>query len=131
MFLRVHAAVLRRLEAELIAEHALPLSYYDVLLQLSEAQGRRLRMNDLAERVLLSRSGLTRLVDRMTRDGLVERQACPRDKRGMFAVLTDCGYARLRHAAPTHLRGIVAHMTGKLSDAELSALGRVLARLDA
>ena len=77
-FLRAHATVTRRLEAELVAEHDLPLASYDVLVQLSEAPGRRLRMTELADRVLLSRSGLTRLADRLEREGLlvgVERQA--------------------------------------------------------
>lgn len=129
-FLRVHAAVTRTLEAELLAEHDLPLSFYDVLVQLSEAPERRLRMTELAERVLLSRSGLSRLVDRMERDDLVRRQACDGDGRGMFAVLTDAGFARLRAAAPTHLRGIATHMTDRLSGPELAAFGHLLGRLD-
>ncbi|MDP9496424.1 MAG: MarR family transcriptional regulator, partial [Actinomycetota bacterium] len=87
-FLRAHAVLVRRLEAELVAEHDLPLASYDVLVQLSEAPQQRLRMTELADRVLLSRSGLTRLVDRLVRDGLVERQACSEDARGMLAVLT-------------------------------------------
>src|SRR5687767_3327298 len=88
-FLRAHAQVTRRLEADLVAEHDLSLPTYDVLVQLSEAPDRRLRMTELAERVLLSRSGLTRLVDRLEREGLVHRQACPSDARGTHAVLTD------------------------------------------
>jgi DNA-binding MarR family transcriptional regulator len=128
-FLRVHARMLRRLEADLLAEHGLPLASYDVLVQLVEAPQRRLRMTELAERVLLSRSGLTRLVDRLEREGLVRREACPSDARGLFAVLTDLGYARLRKAAPTHLRGIDAYMTGRLDPAELAQLGAILGRL--
>nr|MCW2728789.1 transcriptional regulator, MarR family [Aeromicrobium sp.] len=76
-FLRAHAQITRKLEADLVAEHELPLPSYDVLLQLAESPGRRLRMTELADRVLLSRSGLTRLVDRLEREGLVERAACP------------------------------------------------------
>src|SRR3954447_13301285 len=104
-FLRAHSHINRKLEADLLAEHDLPLASYDVLLQLAEAEGRRLRMTQLADRVLLSRSGLTRLVDRLERDRLVERAACPNDARGTHAVLTEAGLTRLRDAAPTHLRG--------------------------
>src|SRR5687767_11095724 len=97
---------MRQLEAELLAEHQLPLAWYDVLVQLAHAPGRRLRMAELAERVLLSRSGLTRLVDRLVREGLVVRDSCSSDGRGVNAVLTEHGLTRLRAAAPTHLRGI-------------------------
>jgi DNA-binding MarR family transcriptional regulator len=128
-FLRAHSIVSRKLEAELIAEHDLPLPSYDVLLQLAEADGRRLRMTELADRVLLSRSGLTRLVDRLERDGLVERQACPNDARGTHAVLTDAGVARLRSAAPTHLRGVAQHVTSRLTDAELDQLRALMTKL--
>lgn len=128
-FLRAHAQVTRRLEHDLLAEHDLPLASYDVLVQLSEAAGRRLRMTELAERVLLSRSGLTRLVDRLVRDGLVERQACPSDARGTLAVLTPAGSARLAGAWPTHLRGVLETVVGRLSSDELVTLGALLSRL--
>ncbi|MGI8535104.1 MAG: MarR family winged helix-turn-helix transcriptional regulator [Mycobacteriales bacterium] len=128
-FLRAHATVLRRLEAELVAEHDLPLASYDVLVQLSEAPDRRLRMTELADRVLLSRSGLTRLADRLARDGLIERQACPSDARGTLAVLTDAGLARLRAAWPTHLRGVAEHVTGRLSAEEVVRLAELLGKL--
>jgi DNA-binding MarR family transcriptional regulator len=128
-FLRAHAQVTRRLEHDLLAEHDLPLASYDVLVQLSEASGRRLRMTELAERVLLSRSGLTRLVDRLVRDGLVERQACPSDARGTLAVLTSAGSARLAGAWPTHLRGVLETVVGRLSSDELVTLGALLSRL--
>lgn len=111
-FLRAHAHASRKLEADLLAAHALPLTSYDVLVQLIEAPDRRLRMTELADRVLLSRSGLTRMVDRMVREGLVSREACTSDARGLFAVLTDAGYARLREASGTHLRGVKAYVTG-------------------
>jgi DNA-binding MarR family transcriptional regulator len=128
-FLRAHAQVTRRLEADLLAEHDLSLPTYDVLVQLSEAPGGRLRMTELAERVLLSRSGLTRLVDRLERDGLVCRQACPSDARGTHAVLTPAGLQRLRAAWPTHLRGVTDYVTSRLGPAELETLSDLLGRL--
>jgi DNA-binding MarR family transcriptional regulator len=128
-FLRAHARVTRRLEADLIVEHRLPLAMYDVLVQLVEAPDHRLRMTELAERVLLSRSGLTRLVDRMEREGLVRREACESDARGLFAVLTDAGFARLRAASGTHLRGIDEYVIGRLTPEELAQLGQLLGKL--
>ncbi|MCU1594719.1 MAG: transcriptional regulator, MarR family [Frankiales bacterium] len=128
-FLRAHAQITRKLEADLVAEHDLPLPSYDVLLQLAEAPERRLRMTDLADRVLLSRSGLTRLVDRLEREGLVERTACPNDARGTNAVLTDGGLSRLRTAAPTHLRGVSEHVTSRLDAEELDQLRHLMLKL--
>jgi len=128
-FLRVHALVVRRLEADLLAEQDLPLATYDVLVQLVEAPARRLRMSELAERVLLSRSGLTRLVDRLEREGLVRREACEADARGLFTVLTDDGLARLRAASPTHLRGVAEHAVGRLDDGEAVQLATLLGLL--
>ncbi len=129
LFLRAHAQVMRRLENDLVQEHGLPLASYDVLVQLVEAPERRLRMTELADRVLLSRSGLTRLVDRLERDGLVTREACESDARGMFAVLTDLGYQRLRRATPTHLRGIDRYAMGQLTPEQVAALGEAMERL--
>ena len=128
-FLRSHATVMRRLEQDLVTEQRLPLASYDVLVQLTQAPQHRLRMTELAERVLLSRSGLTRLVDRLERDGLVTREACPSDARGMFAVLTDAGYARLRAATPTHLRGVHDYWLSKLDEDYLAALDRALRKI--
>lgn len=128
-FLRAHAQITRKLEADLIAGHDLPLPSYDVLLQLAESPGRRLRMTELADRVLLSRSGLTRLIDRLEREGLVERAACPNDARGTHAVLTDAGLARLRAAAPTHLRGVFEHVTSRLTSEELDQLKHLMLKL--
>jgi DNA-binding MarR family transcriptional regulator len=128
-FLRAHASITRRLEHDLAAEHMLPLPSYDVLLQLAESPQRRLRMTELADRVLLSRSGLTRLVDRLAADGLVDREPCPSDARGTFTVITEAGLERLREAAPTHLRGIEEHVTSRLSPDELDAFGRLLRKL--
>jgi len=129
VFLRAHAVITRRLESELLAEQDLPLASYDVLVQLVDAPGHRLRMTELASAVLLSRSGLSRLVDRLQREGLVSREAASEDGRGMYAVLQPAGLSRLRDAAPTHLRGVAEHMTSKYSDDELDALRALLNRL--
>jgi DNA-binding MarR family transcriptional regulator len=129
-FLGAHSLVVRRLERDL-AEIGTPLAWYDVLLQLAEAPGRRLRMAELAERVLLSRSGLTRLVDRLQGEELVTREPYPGDARGMYTVLTAEGLARLRAAAPIHLAGIQQYWLCKLDDDELRQLGRLLAALEA
>jgi DNA-binding MarR family transcriptional regulator len=129
-FLRAHAGIMRDLERELVAETGMPLAWYDVLLQLAEAPGRRLRMAELADSVLLSRSGLTRLVDRLQAEGLVCRERSIDDARGTFTVLTDAGMDRLRRAAPTHLAGIERHWLASFDDDELRQLGGLLGRLD-
>jgi DNA-binding MarR family transcriptional regulator len=129
LFLRSHAVVTRRLEGDLLAEQRLPLASYDVLVQLVEAPQRRLRMSELAERVLLSRSGLTRLVDRMEREGLVRREACEDDARGLYTVVTDAGVDRLRAASPTHLRGVSEYAVGRLDDREAEQLSALLSRI--
>jgi DNA-binding MarR family transcriptional regulator len=121
-FLRAHARVVRELERELQAEQGLALTDYDVLVQLAGVQGRRLRMSELADRLLLSRSGVTRLVDRLVSAGLVERLSCDDDRRGQWASLTDAGLRRLRDASPTHLRGISEHFLDRLSAEELRSL---------
>lgn len=128
-FLGAHATVVRRLEADLMAAHGLPLAVYDVLVQLVEAPERRLRMTELAGRVLLSRSGLTRLVDRMVRDGHVRREADPLDARGVLAVLTDAGFEQLKAASPTHLDGITRYVVDRLPSDALTAWGAASARL--
>ena len=125
-FLRAHAHVVRELERELSDDQQLALTDYDVLVQLSVAEDRRLRMSELADRLLLSRSGVTRLIDRLVADGLVERVTCDTDKRGQWASLTDAGYDRLRRASPTHLRGVAAHFLDRLSADDLAALERML-----
>lgn len=128
-FLRAHARVVRELERELQAEQSMALSDYDVLVQLAGAPGRRLRMSELADRLLLSRSGATRLVDRLVADGLVARTLCESDRRGQWAELTDAGRDRLRRATPTHLRGVATHFLDRLSADELTALETMLGRL--
>jgi DNA-binding MarR family transcriptional regulator len=128
-FLRAHASTMRDLEHELADETGMPLGWYDVLLQLAEAPQRRLRMADLADRVLLSRSGLTRLVDRLQADGLVRREPSPDDARGTFTVLTTEGMHRLRAAAPVHLSGVQARWLAHFTDDELRQLGALLSRV--
>ena len=129
VFLRAHARVVRALERELADDQDLALTDYDVLVQLAAADGRRLRMSELADRLLLSRSGATRLIDRLVADGLVERVSCESDRRGQWASLTDAGYQRLRRASPTHLRGIARHFLDRLSPEEVATLEPMLTRL--
>jgi DNA-binding MarR family transcriptional regulator len=128
-FLRAHALLSRRLDEELRAEQGVSLAEYDALVQLASAPGRRLRMNQLADRVLLSRSGITRLVDRLVADGFVCRSQCSSDARGAEAVLTDAGIARLRTASATHLRGVERYFLEPLSTDQLTGLGRSLGML--
>jgi DNA-binding MarR family transcriptional regulator len=120
---------MRTLEAELLAEQDLPLASYDVLVQLAEAPGRRLRMTELADAVLLSRSGVTRLVDRLEKAGLVARCPVETDGRGVAARITDAGFDRLRTASRTHLRGVGQHFVDRLDDADLHVLERITRRL--
>ena len=120
--LRVHSALVRELDAELDAAHDLPLSSYDVLIYLQTAPGKRLRMAELADSVLLSRSGVTRLVDRLEREGLIVRDTCTSDGRGLYAVLTDEGEAMLARARPTHLAGVRERFLRHFSEDELRQL---------
>jgi DNA-binding MarR family transcriptional regulator len=129
LLLEAHAATTELLERELVAERGLPLSRYDVLLNLAEAPGGRLRMQELSASVLLSKSGLSRLVDRMVEAGLVRRERCQDDRRGWFAVLTDQGRSALRRAAPIHLRGIHEHFARHLEPEEVQVLAAALSRV--
>ena len=127
-FLTAHATIIRALEAELEAEQGLALSDFDVLAQLNVAGG-TLRMRDLADRVLLSRSGLTRRIDRLEQVGYVERAACETDRRGSYARLTDAGRERLLAAMPVHVRGIADHFIAPLDADELASIGATLAKV--
>jgi DNA-binding MarR family transcriptional regulator len=127
-FLTAHATIIRALEAELEADPDLALSDFDVLAQLQVAGG-TLRMRDLADRVLLSRSGLTRRIDRLEGAGYVQRTACETDRRGSYARLTDAGRDRLTNALPVHLRGIEDHFIAPLDADELTAIGATLAKV--
>jgi len=128
-FLRAHHVVTDILDEELSREQDLPLGSYEVLLRLSESPDRALRMSELADEVMLSRSGVSRLVDRLVSEGLVERHTCQSDGRGVYAALTDAGTRRLRRAAPTHLRGVREHFTDRLTQRELDELARLLDKL--
>ena len=128
-FLTAHAVVVRVLERELMETQRLPLAEYDVLVQLDEALEGRLRMAQLADRVLLSRSGLTRLVERLESSGLVRREVCPSDARGSFAVLTEEGRKRLRKAAAGHMQSIQAHFAGALNCGQVEALREAMEQL--
>jgi DNA-binding MarR family transcriptional regulator len=128
-FIHANARLLRRLDEELQAAHGLSLAEFDALLQLVNAPGRRLRMSVLADRVLLSRSGITRLVDRLEGSGMVARSACVTDARGAEAALTDRGLERLRAASHTHLEGVRHYFLDPIGDAERGAVERAMARI--
>jgi DNA-binding MarR family transcriptional regulator len=127
-FLEAHAAITRTLADELEAERSLALTWYDVLLTLHDAGG-RLRMQELAARLLVNKSSLTRVIDRMSEAGYVEREPSLEDGRGQYAVLTREGRETLRRAAPTHLRGIQEHFAQYLTDSDVLALQRVFGKL--
>jgi DNA-binding MarR family transcriptional regulator len=120
--LRVHAGMTKTLDAELIREHRLPLSSYEVLLYLADSPEGRLRMSELADSVLLSRSGLTRLVDRLERDGLLRRRRCEEDQRGWFAEITAEGRELFERARVTHLDGVRERFLSRLTSDEQRTL---------
>lgn len=128
-FLTAHARITDVLARELRDGTGLPLTWYDVLVQLSEASDRRLRMQELADRILLSKSGLTRLIDRMEQEGYVTRYPCEDDRRGTYAQMTDAGYETIRGAAPTHLAGIATHFADVVSDEDAEVVARALSRV--
>jgi len=125
-FLSAHTLVTRRLDEELRAEHDLSLAEYETLLAIAWSPGRRIRMRTLADSIFLSKSGVTRLIDRLVADGLVERSACLSDARGAEAVLTANGLERLRAASKTHLRGIDAHFLAPLGSDDLPVIERAM-----
>ena len=127
--LRAHASSTRRFNAQLVAEHGLTLNDYEVLLHLSHADGKRLRRVDLAERILLTPSGITRLLEGLERGGYVERASCASDARVTYAQLTDDGEAKLREAADAHVAGIREYFRDRFSRDELLALSGLLQRL--
>ena len=127
--LRAHAAMAKALDAQLDAAHGLQLSSYEVLMYLADAEDERMRMCDLASSILLSRSGLTRLVDRLAREGLIERVACQNDARGQFAKLTPAGREKLAAARVTHLAGVRALFLDRFTPAELELLGNAWDRV--
>jgi DNA-binding MarR family transcriptional regulator len=128
--LRVHAGLTKALDAELVREHHLPLSSYEVLLFLADSPQGRMRMSELADGVLLSRSGLTRLVDRMERDGLLRRRRCEDDARGYFAEITDKGRELFRRARRTHLDGVRERFLSRFSGDELRLMAALWEKVE-
>lgn len=128
-YLVAHARITRALEAELLAVERLSLASYDVLVQLSESTGGALRMTELADAVLLSRSGVTRLVERLEQGGLVRREPASEDGRGVQAVITAAGQERLRVAARTHLAGVTEQFVDPLGRQGLGEIDAALDRL--
>jgi DNA-binding MarR family transcriptional regulator len=126
---RAHASTMRRFNAELVAEHDLTINDYEVLLHLSHADDRRLRRVDLAQLVLLTPSGITRLLEGLERAGYVERATCESDARVTYAQLTDEGEEKLRHASTSHVAGIRDFFRERFSKEELEVLGGLLERL--
>ena len=120
--MRTHGTLVRRLDDDLRTTHGLTLSSYEVLLFLAWSPDRRMRMGDLAGRVLITLSGVTRLIGRLEREGLVRRERSPEDGRGSYAVLTEAGLLRLREAHPTHLAGVRRLFLGHFNDEELKTL---------
>jgi DNA-binding MarR family transcriptional regulator len=129
LFLRSHSAITRELSAQLQREHGLTLNDYEVLLHLSHADGGRMRRVDLAESILLTASGITRLLEGLERAGFVRKETCSSDARVSYAKLTDEGAQKLREAAVTHLRGIDELFLGRYSGSELATLAELLSRL--
>ena len=127
--LRAHAELVRELDAELAREHDMPLSSYEVLLFLNDSAEGRMRMSELADSVLLSRSGLTRLVDRLERQGLLRRERCESDARGFFAEITPEGRRAFAVARKTHLDGVRRLFLSRFSRDELRTLGGMWAKL--
>jgi DNA-binding MarR family transcriptional regulator len=127
--LRAHACLAKRLDTELEQAHGLPMTSYEVLHHLEESTGGRMRMCDLADQARLSRSGLTRLVDRLERDGLLERCSCSHDARGSYACLTSGGRERLAEARGTHLAVIREQFFSHFSESELGSLADMWERI--
>lgn len=128
-FDRAHASVARQLETDLVELHRLPLAWYEVLARLAEADGRRLRMSQLADMVMLSPSGMTRLIDRMINAGLIRRVPAEKDARGTYAALADAGLARLDEAVDTHERGVRDYLLSRFGEGELDRFAAFLHRV--
>jgi len=127
--LRAHASAMRRFNGELMSAHELTLNDYEVLLRLAQEPERMMRRVDLAKSVLLTPSGITRLLEGLERCGYVERASCSSDARVTYALLTDEGYEKLRQASSTHVEGIRSHFAGRFSVEELETLGSLLCQL--
>jgi len=128
-YLQSHASILRALDAELVAAQGMTTRDYEVLLYLSQAAERKLPMSALAESTMLTRSGITRLVDGLVESGLIERVSCPNDARVSYAHLTDAGYEKLRDAGCTHIASIHRLFLEHFSGEEIEQLAALLSRL--
>ena len=128
-YLQSHASIVRQLDADLLADHGMTTRDYEALLYLAQADERKLAMSVLSERTMLTRSGITRLVDGLVAQGLIERVACSRDARISYARLTDSGYDKLVRAGATHVAGIRRLFLAHFSEAELQQLAGLLGRL--
>ncbi|HJZ48496.1 MAG TPA: MarR family transcriptional regulator [Roseiflexaceae bacterium] len=129
LFITAHATLIEQIDRELAAAGCIPLQWYDVLVELFEAPERRLRMAELARRVVLSRSSLTHLADRLEREGLLARERVHTDRRGAYAVLTAQGEQALRAAWPIYARGIAQHFVRHLTHGDIQILTDVFQRL--
>jgi DNA-binding MarR family transcriptional regulator len=127
--LRAHSSATRKLSSQLTVDHGLTISDYEVLLRLARAPDSRLRRVDLAEQVLLTASGITRLLDGLERSGLVERGSCATDRRVVYAVLTDSGLAKVREASKSHVAQVEELFTEYFGEEELEAIGDLLSRI--
>lgn len=127
--LNAHAAAIRRINRRLADHGGLALESYDVLLELFNAPDRRLRLKELGERVVLTRSGMSRLVSRLEKDGLVERESAAQDGRGVYARLTDEGEAAFRKTWPLYAEGIHEVFASRMTDAEAETVAEVLERI--
>ena len=129
--LEAHALLTRQLDAQMHAEHGLSLSAYEVLMFLDDAPEHRMRMSEIADRVLLSRSGCTRLVDRLVQQGFVTRCAATTDGRGLYAQLTEAGVEKIKAARATHREGIRRYFLDRLTPTDQIALGDIWTRVRA
>ena len=121
-FLRAHAATVRRIDRDVEVQSGIPLRWYDVLLELNAAPHRQLKMQQLSDRVVLSRTRVSRVVDELEAAGLVERRVNPDDRRSSFAAITADGRRALKRAAPVYLQSIQAHFAAPLSRDALVAI---------
>jgi DNA-binding MarR family transcriptional regulator len=128
-YLQSHASIVRMLDAELVAEHGMTTRDYEVLLYLAQAEGRHLPMSALAERTMLTRSGITRLIDGLVDADWIERVACPNDARVSYAQLTEVGHDKLREAGCSHVTSIRRLFLEHFSPAEIDQLASLLSRL--
>lgn len=128
-FLQTHSTVVKYLERRMQEQHGLPLAWWDVLLQLADGPEGRLRMGELAESVLLTRSGITRLVDRMIADGLVSREACPGDRRGYYAVITQKGKDIIELVGPDHSKDAWEVFLGHINEEEADLMEKIFSRV--